>query len=208
MWHHQLKFAKWVDVVQLLSCVWLFAIPRTAAHPVPLSFNISQSVLKLHWVGDATQPSHPLLPASSALNLSQHHVFSNELAFCIMWPKYWSFSSSISPSNEYSGLISFRIDWFDLPAVQRTPKSLLQHHSSKASMLWCLTFFKAQLWHPYMTTRKTIALIIWSKRLEQGQAEWLSHVERGWRPLKVSSRDLLTVKLSEAEILLWTSSQR
>ena len=87
------------------------------------------------WRFAKVPPFHPLLPASSALNLSQQQVFSNELALRITWPKYRSFSSSISPSNEYSGLISFRIDWFDLPAVQRTPKSLLQHHSSKASML-------------------------------------------------------------------------
>ena len=160
-----------------------------------------------------SQWCHPTISSSVACfffcpHLSQHQIFSNELALRIRWPKYWSFSSSISPSNEYSGLISFRIDWFDLPAVQRTPKSLLQHHSLRASILWRLTFFQVQLSHLYMTTGKTIALIIWSKRLKQGQVEWLSHVERGWRALKVPSRDLLTVKLSEAEILLWTSSQR
>ena len=85
-------------------------------------------------------------------------VFPSELALCIRWPKYWSFSFNINPSNEYSGLISFRIDWFDLFAVQVTLKSLLQHHSSKASVLWCSTFFILQLAHPYMTTGKTIAL--------------------------------------------------
>ena len=85
-------------------------------------------------------------------------VFSNESALCIRWPKYWSFSYNISPSNEYSGLISFRIDWFDLLAVQGTLKSLFQHHSSKASILWCSAFFIVQLSHPYMTTGKTIAL--------------------------------------------------
>ena len=85
-------------------------------------------------------------------------VFSNESALCIRWPKYWSFSFSISPSNEYSGLISFRMDWLDLLAVQGTLKSLLQHHSSKASILQCLAFFIVQLSHPYMTTGKTIAL--------------------------------------------------
>ena len=89
-------------------------------------------------------------------------VFSNESVFHIRWPKYWSFSFSISPSNEYSGLISFRIDWFDLLAVQGTLKSLLQCPSSKASILWCLAFFKVQLSHPYMTTRKTIALTRWT----------------------------------------------
>ena len=81
---------------------------------------------------------------------------------CIRWPKCWSFSFSMSPSNEYSGLISLRIDWFDLVAVQRTLKSLLQHHNSKASILWCSTFFIVQLSHPYMTTRKTVALTIWT----------------------------------------------
>ena len=85
-------------------------------------------------------------------------VFSNESALCIMWPKYWSFSFNITPSNEHSGLISFRMDWLDLLAVQRTLKSLLQHHSSKASILQCSAFFTVQLSHPYMTTGKTIAL--------------------------------------------------
>ena len=89
-------------------------------------------------------------------------VFSKESAFYIRWPKYWSFSFSISPSNEYSGLISFTIDWLDLFAVQRTLKSLLQHHSSKVSILWCSAFFIVQLLHPYMTTRKTIALTRWT----------------------------------------------
>ena len=88
-------------------------------------------------------------------------VFSNESAFCIRWPKYWSFSFSISPSNEYSGLISFRIDWFDLLAVQGTLKSLLQHHSSKALVLWCSVFFTVRLSHLWLTTGKTIALTIW-----------------------------------------------
>ena len=89
-------------------------------------------------------------------------VFSNELALLISWPNYWSFSFSISPSKEYSGLISFRIDWFDLLAVQGTLKSLLQHHSSKVSVVWCSAFFTVQLSHPYMTTGKTIALTRWT----------------------------------------------
>ena len=95
-------------------------------------------------------------------NLDSISVFSNELVLCIRWPKYWSFSFSISPSNEYSGLISFRIDWFDLLTVQGTLKSLLQHHSSKASILQHSAFFIVQLSHPYMTTGKTIALIRWN----------------------------------------------
>ena len=109
----------------------------------------------VHWVSDAIQPSHSLSSPSPPA------VFSNELALHIRWPKYWSFSSSISPSNEYSGLISFRIDWFDLLAVQRSLKSLLQHHSSKASILW-LSAFMVHLSHPYMTTGKTTALTIWT----------------------------------------------
>ena len=100
---------------------------------------------------------HPLLLLPS--NVPSIRVFSNESALHIRWPKYWSFSFSISPSNEYSGLISFRMDWLDLLAVQGTLKSLLQHHSSKASILWCSGFFTVKLSHPYMTTGKTIALI-------------------------------------------------
>ena len=96
----------------------------------------------VHWVSDAIQPSHPLSsPSPPAFNLSQHQGFSSESVLLIRWPKYWSFSFSISPSNEYSGLISFRIDWFDLLAVQGTIKNLLQHHSSKASVLQCSAFF-------------------------------------------------------------------
>ena len=113
----------------------------------------------VHQVGDAIQPSHPLSSPSLAFNLIR--VFSKESVLCIRWPKYWSFSFSISPSNEYSGLISFRIDWFDLLAVQGTLKSLLQHHSSKVPILWCPAFFMVQLSHPQMTTGKTITLTIW-----------------------------------------------
>ena len=115
----------------------------------------------VHRVGDAIQPSHPLssllLPPSIFPSI---RVFSNESVLCIRWPKYWSFSFSISPSNEYSGLISFRMDWLDLLAVQGTLKSLLQHHSSKASILWLSAFLMVQLSHPYMTTGKAIALSI------------------------------------------------
>ena len=103
---------------------------------------------------------HPLLLLPSIF--PSIRVFSNESALRIRWPKDWSFSFNISPSNEYSGLISFRMDWFDLLAVQGTLKSLLQHHSSKASILWCSAFFTVQLSHPYMTTGKTIALTRWT----------------------------------------------
>ena len=113
----------------------------------------------VHRVSDAFQPPHPLLsPFPPAFNLSQHHGLFQWVSSCIRWPKYWSFSFSISPSNEYSGLISFGMYWFDLLAVQGTLKSLLQHHSSKASILWRSAFFIVQLSHPYMITAKTIDL--------------------------------------------------
>ena len=114
----------------------------------------------------STMPSNHLIlclpPSSPALNLSQHQGLFNELALCIRWPKYWNFSFNISPSNKYSELISFRIDWFALLAVQGTCKSLFQHHNSKASILRWLAFFMVQLLHPYMTTGKTIALTRWT----------------------------------------------
>ena len=114
------------------------------------------------WDSDAIQPSHPLSsPFPPALNLSSMRVFTNELALCIRWPKYWSFSFSIYPSNEYSGLFSFRIDWFDLLAVQGTVKSLLQHHNLEAWLLWNSAFFMVQISHPYMTTGESIVLTRW-----------------------------------------------
>ena len=114
-------------------------------------------------VSDAIQPSHPLSsPSPPALNHSQHQVFSNESPLCIRWPRYWSFSFSISPSNEHPGLISFRMDWLDLLAVQGTLKRIVQLHSSKSSILPHSAFFMAQLSHPYMTTGKTIALTRWT----------------------------------------------
>ena len=113
----------------------------------------------VHRVSDAIQPSHPLSsPSLPAPNPSQRQIFSNESTLRMRWPKYWSFSFSIIPSKEIPGLISFRRDWLDLFAVQGTLKSLLQHHSSKASILWRSALFTVQLSHPYMTTGKTIAL--------------------------------------------------
>ena len=113
----------------------------------------------VHWVSDAIQPSHPLpSPSPPASVFPSIRVFSNESVLHIRWPKYWSFSFNFSPSNEYSGLISFRIDWLDVLGVQGILKSLLQHHSSKASIVQCSAFFIVQLSHPYMTTGKTIAL--------------------------------------------------
>ena len=127
----------------------------------------------VHRVGDAIQPSHPLSsPYPPAPIPPRIRVFSNDSVLCIRWPKYWSFSFNISPSNEHSGLISFRMDWLDLLAVKGTLKSLLQHHSSKASILRHLAFFIVQLSHPYMTTGNTIALtnglyIIMKKKLKK-----------------------------------------
>ena len=116
-----------------------------------------------HQVGDAIQPSHPLSsPSPPAPNPSSIRVFSSESTLHMRWPKYWSFSFSISPPKEHPGLISFRMDWLDLLAVQGTLKSLLQHHSSKAAILRCSAFFTVQLSHPYMTTGKTIALTRWT----------------------------------------------
>ena len=133
--------------------------------PGLLSFTISQSLLILLSIELVMSCNHlilccPLLLLPSIF--SSIRIFSNESALHIRWPKYWSFSFSISPSNEYSGLISFRIDCFDLLAIQGTLKSLRQHHSSKASILWCTAFFRVHLSHPYMTTRKSIALTIWT----------------------------------------------
>ena len=141
-------------VVQSLSHVQLFVSPWTAASQASLSFAISQSLLKLMSIELVVPSNHLILssPSPPAFNLSQHWVFSNELALHIRWTKHWSLSFSISPSSEYSGLISFRIDWFDLLAVQGTLKNLLQHHSSKASILQCSAFFIVQLSHSYVTT--------------------------------------------------------
>ena len=112
----------------------------------------------VHPVSDVIQSIHPLSsPLPPTFNLAQHHGLSNESVLCIRWPKYWSFSFSISPSNEHPGLISFRIDWLDVLAVQGTLKSLIQHHSTKASVPRCSAFFMVQLSHLYMTTGKTIA---------------------------------------------------
>ena len=144
-------------VVQLLSSIRLSATLWTAAHQAFLSFTISQSLAQLMLI-ESVMPSNHLILSRPLLLLSSifpnNKVFSSELALCIRWPKYQSFSFTISPSNEYSLLISFRMDWFDLAAVQGTLKSLLQHHSSKASLLWCSAFFMVQLSHPYMTTKK------------------------------------------------------
>ena len=154
----------WSLVVWLLSCVPLLVTPWTAARQASLSFTISRSLLKhAHWVGDAIRSSRPLLSTSlPTFYLSQHQGLfqwvSSSQKYWNSWPKYWSFSFSIGPSNEYSGLIFFKINWLDLLAVQGILKSILQHHSSKVSIFQCSVFFMVQLSHPYTTTGKTIAL--------------------------------------------------
>ena len=148
-------------MLQSLSCVWLFATPWTAARQTSLSITSSWSLIRLMSI-EAVMPSNHLILCCPLLLLPSIfpsiRVFSNESALHIRWSKYWNFSFSISLSNEYSGLISFRMDWLDLLTVQGTLKSLLQHHSSKASILRCSAFFIVQLSHPYMTTCKTIVL--------------------------------------------------
>ena len=161
-WHTGVDgvFNKCLVVVQSLSGFWLFTIPRTAACQASLSFTISRNLLKLMSIESVMPFNHlvlcgPLLFLPSIL--LSIRVFSNESALCIRWPKYWSFSFSISPSNEFQTQFEIRvdflrIDWFDLLAVQGTLKSLLQHHSSKASTVWCSAFFMVQLLYPYLTT--------------------------------------------------------
>ena len=145
-------------VVQSLSHFWLFEIPSSM--PGFLSFTVSWSVLKLMSTELVKPCNHHILwcPLLLSSTFPSIRVFSNESVLHIKWPKHWSFSFSTSLSNEHSGLISFRMDWFDLPVVQGTVKSLLQQHSSKSSILWCSAFFIVQLSHAYMTTEKTIAL--------------------------------------------------
>ena len=160
-WSCKLAFMFQFSSVQLLSHVRLLATPWIAACQASLSITNSWSLLKLMPIESVMPSSHfilccPLLllpPIPPSIR-----VFSNESTLCIRYPKYWSFSFSISPSNEHPGLISFRVDWLDLLAVQGTLKSLLQQHSSKASIFWLSAFFTVQLSHPYMTTGKTTAL--------------------------------------------------
>ena len=154
-----------ISSVQLLSHVQLFATPWSKAHQASLSVTNSWSPPKPMCI-ESVMPSnqlilcHPLLLLPSIF--PSIRVFSNESALCIRWPKYWSFSLNISPSNEHPGLISFRMDWLDLLAVQGTLKSLLQHHNSKESIVRCSAFFTVQLSHPHMTSGKTRALTRWT----------------------------------------------
>ena len=166
---HSLQESSKCSSVQLLSCVWLFGTPWTAARQASLSITNSRSPPKPMSI-ESVMPSnhlilcHPLLFLPSIF--TNIRAFSNESALRIRWPKYWSFSLNISPSNEHSGLISFRMNWLDLLAVQRTLKSLLEHHSSKATILWYSSWLLySQLFivsHPYMTTVKNMHLTIWT----------------------------------------------
>ena len=155
------EFIKCYNSVQSLSCFWLFATPWITAHQASLSITISQSSLRLMSI-ESVMPSSRLIFCRPHLLLPpippSIRVFSNESTLRMRWLKYWSFSFSIIPSKEIPGLISFRMNWLDLLAVQGTLKSLLQHHSSKPSILRYSAFFTVQLSHPYMTTGKTIAL--------------------------------------------------
>ena len=161
--------------VQLLSSVRLFATPWAAAHLASLSITNSRSLLKFMSI-ESVMPSNHLILCLPLLLLHSIfpsiRVFSNESILPIRWPKYWSFNFSISASNEYPGLISFRMDWLDLPEVQWTLKSLLQHHSSKASILRHSAFLLVQLSHPYMTTGKTKTLIT---QTFVSKMQWNSH---------------------------------
>ena len=170
-------------VVQSPSCVQLFATPWIVAHQAFLSFTISQSLLKLMSI-ESVMPSnhqilcHPLLLLPSIF--PSIGVLSSKSALPIRWPKYWSFTLSISPSNEYSGLISLRIDSFDLLAVQGTLKNLLQHHSSKVSILWHSAFFIVQLSHPYMTAtlkRQSFCMFLWHCILQHHSLHMTCHTQ-------------------------------
>ena len=185
-------------VVQSLASIWLFVTPWTTCSlpgfPV-LHHLLEFAQTHVHWVVDAFQPSHCLSPPSiPALNLSQHQsLYSNELAFCIRWPKHWSFSFSISPSSEYSGLISFRIDWLDLLAVQGNLQSLLQHHSSKGSILWCA---QPSLWsNSYMQTwlskQNSSSFTLWPAA-HQTLVHFLLRVKKNSLTLSKPSRSTLS----------------
>ena len=157
---HTLVNIYWAITILQVYCCSVAQLCLTLRDPMDLT--ISQSLPKFMSIsyGNAIQPSHLLLPSSSAFSLSQHQGLFPWVSCLHQVTKVLKFSFSISPSNEYSGMISSKIDWFELLAVQRTLKSLLQHHSLKASVLWCSTFFMVQLWQPYMTTGKTITLTI------------------------------------------------
>ena len=163
--HNSLSYCHQFSSVQSLSRVWFFVIPWITACQASLSITNSQSLLKLMSIESVMPSSHLILCFPLLLLPSippSIRVFSKVSTLWMRWPKCWSFSFSIGPSNEHPGLISFRMDWLDLLAVQGTLKSLLQHHSSKTSIFWCSDFLTVQLSHPYMTSGKTIALTRWT----------------------------------------------
>ena len=184
--YHHVRLMVWQNVyqfssVQSLSHVWLFATPWTAACQASLSITNSQSLLKIMSI-ESVMPSNHLILCRPLLLLPSIfpsiRVFSNESVLCIRWPEYWSFSLSISPPSEYSGLVSFRMDWLGLLAVQGTHKCLFRHHSSKASILQRSAFFTVQLSHPHTTTGKTIAL---TRRTFAGKVmSLLFNMRLGW----------------------------
>ena len=201
-----------VDSVRLLSRVRLFATLWIAARQASLSVTNSQSSRKLKSIKSVMPSSHLILcrplfllpPIPPGIR-----VFSNESALHMRWPKYWSFSFSIIPSKEHPGLISFRMDWLDFLAVHGTRKSLLQHHSSKASVLWRSAFFTVQLSHPYMTTGKTIALTRWtfvgkvmSLLFSQTRLKWLSSSRLVITFLPRSKRLLISGLQSPSAVIL------
>ena len=155
-----------VVVVHSLGVSTLCTLMNCSISDFPvLHYLLEFAPAHVRWVSDAIQPSHPLTQLLLLPSVFPSiRIFSNESALCIRWPKFWTFSFRISSSSEYSGLIFFKIVWFDLLAVQGTLKSFLQHHRSKASILWCVAFFIVQLLRPYMTARKTIALTRWTKK--------------------------------------------
>ena len=158
MHHYELIWHHCFSSVPSLSCVWFFATPWTPAHQAPLAITNSQSSPKPTSIELVMSSNHLILCRPLLLLPSifpSIRVFSNESALHIRWPKYWSSSFSISPTNEHPGLVSYRMNWLDLLAVQGTLKSLFQHYSSKASIFQCSAFFTVQLSHPYMTTEKT-----------------------------------------------------
>ena len=159
MWRFQLSLSSVAQLCPTLCNPMNRSTPVLPVYHQLLEFTHTY----VHWVGDAIQPSHPLSSPSPPPSIFPSiWVFSSESVLHIRWPKYWCFSFSISPSDQYSGLISFRTDWFDLLAVQGRLKSLFQHHNSKTSIFWHSAFFMVQLSHLYMTTGKTIALTVWT----------------------------------------------
>ena len=202
----KVKFSNYFSSVQSLSHVWLFTTPWTAARQAFLSLTNSRSLLKFMSIASVMPSDHLILCHALILPPSifpRIRVFSNELVLHIRWPKYWSFSFSISPSNEYSGLISFRTDWLDLLAVQGTLKSLPQHHSSKASILWCSAFFIVQqLTIYYLLKRCHVSgtapaeIIVCSSPKNNGNNWWRSNwLKKEWsNRTSVASKSLWKVR--------------